>query len=464
MAVDPFFLNVSLLLHGDGVDGSTVVPDSSPRAKTITAHGTAALDTTQAKFGPSSINFTGAMASFVDAAVNEEFKFGTGDFTIEAWVYIDPTEASSSYILSTVVDGGVGGDAGPMILWININDTLRYYTPQGGFLISAAIAMDVWLHVAISRASGTTRLFINGVSQGSVSDTADFSAANSRFFIGDNSDGTSPSKAWLDEVRVTKGVARYIANFTPPTEAFPESTGAADQFFSSVVLLAHCDGLNNGILFPDNSNSLHTLTANGGAVTDTGQKKFGTASCHLPATTDSVSSEASSDTAFPADFTVETFIRPAAGGLGAFQATIGATDGGNFWLLRITNGNVLIWQDSYNGVIVTGAITLTGDTWQHIAASRRAGTLKLFVDGIEDGSAAYARNLNLVGGLFSFGALAGASGGLNGWLDDVRVTKGIGRYSANFTPPSIAFPNSEFGSDVVGGGVYTTIFRRRRKQ
>jgi hypothetical protein len=89
-ATDPNFADVSLLLHGDGTNGSTTITDNSPSPKTVTAFNSAAISTDQSRFGGSSLFFPGGSITGtshrLESASNANFQFGSGDFTIELWL------------------------------------------------------------------------------------------------------------------------------------------------------------------------------------------------------------------------------------------------------------------------------------------------------------------------------------------------------------------------------------------
>jgi hypothetical protein len=98
-----------------------------------------------------------------------------------------------------------------------------------------------------------------------------------------------------------------------------------------------------------------------------------------------------------------------------------------------------------NSTFLSGTSTLTNNTWYHFAACRSGSTLKLFVDGVEEYSGTdttdYTSSASFNAGdrqdLDPFGQYP-----LDGYIDDLRITKGVARYTANFTPPTAAFPDS----------------------
>lgn len=216
--------------------------------------------------------------------------------------------------------------------------------------------------------------------------------------------------------------------------------GPTDPYFSSVVLLLHYDGTNNSTTFTDSSSSARTLTAVGNAKLTTAQQKYGTASGVFDGTGDYVTAPSSTDWNFgTGDFTVETWIRfnalPAASGsiVGNYPGT---------WVLqyRPDAGNKIAW---YNGSFVySAAVTITTGVWYHIAVSRTGTSLRIFLEGTQTGSTITDSSNYSGTNTLTIGQLSGLGQEINAWVDDMRITKGVGRYTANFTPPAAAFPDS----------------------
>jgi hypothetical protein len=211
---DPDFANVSLLLHMDGADESTTFTDSSSNALTVTANGGAEISTDESKFGGASGYFDGSstLSAPSDAAVS-----GEEDFTAEAWVYPFGDPVSTYVWLANDTYGGLSSPIatnGTVLTGRSLIEDLGQTT--------TSVTFDDWNHIAITRTGVTGRIFINGVIGWEGTLDADYAAGVIR--IGSDGGGSDfPFNGYIDDLRITKGVARYTANFTPPTAAFPDA-------------------------------------------------------------------------------------------------------------------------------------------------------------------------------------------------------------------------------------------------
>lgn len=171
--------------------------------------------TSTVKYGSHSAIFNGT-SSYFHLASSNDFAFGTGDFTIEFWMRIDATNKS----YGTLVDFRTAQpQAKPCICFFN-NGKINYFINSGTMQISSAsLSTGVWYHVAVCRASGTTRMFLNGNLQGSVADANDITASGA--YVGCNYTGDAQSffGGNLDELRISP-FARYTSTFTVQNAPF----------------------------------------------------------------------------------------------------------------------------------------------------------------------------------------------------------------------------------------------------
>jgi YD repeat-containing protein len=230
--IDPELSRVSLLLSGIGVPGSLLV-DSSPSTKPLTRWGNAQISTAQSKFGYSSIYFDGNRSS-VSTPSATDFQFGAGDFTIETWVYQTNRNTGSYGAYQHVV--------GQYEVTVNSNTSFALLVadgrPEAAFWSGNAVAADVsaanplplntWVHLAAVRSGNLVTLYVNGVSAGSAALTASLDISTRNVTVGADSARQIGLSGYLSDLRVTKGVARYTANFTPPVRAFSDTTPVID--------------------------------------------------------------------------------------------------------------------------------------------------------------------------------------------------------------------------------------------
>jgi hypothetical protein len=207
---DPLFANVSLLLRMDGANGATTFNDESGNSHAVSKSGTVSISTSQAKFDQSALFGDGRLS----VASNAAFGFGTGDFTVEFWLYYT---GGNGYVFFWLNNSGSGAYIG---YGLN-NNTLRPWLWNDGNVLTTTtnITSNTWQHHAVVRQSGVIAIYLNGALLNSGNFSTDIGAARP-FIIGDNGVGDQATSGYIDEFRVTKGVARYTSTFTPPDSPF----------------------------------------------------------------------------------------------------------------------------------------------------------------------------------------------------------------------------------------------------
>ena len=224
-AGDPYFSNVSLLLHGDGTNGSTTFTDNSPSPKTLTVLGNAQISTTQKKYGTGSMKFDGS-GDYARTPSSTALQFGTGDLTAECWVYRTAVGNLPGFFqISTNTNGLQSSATNTIAAGITTGGTEVVMYAKNAFNVSASAAgtaLNTWIHFAVVRSSGTTKLYVNGTAVITVaSDTTNYTGTY--LAVGGLYSTNNLLTGYIDDLRITKGVARYTADFTPPTQAFPDA-------------------------------------------------------------------------------------------------------------------------------------------------------------------------------------------------------------------------------------------------
>jgi len=226
-ATDPYFSNVVLLLHMDGSNGGTTFTDSSSYGHTMTVTG-ATTSTAQAKFGTAVGYFSGTNQYLTTPSSADFDVVPTGDFTVEFWVYPTTlTGATYQYIFSRGADSN---NNFTVYLFDNGSafSVAVLYVSGGSVYINSYpstydIARNAWSFVSICRVGNIINIFVGGVLKLSATCTAGGSALSSTINIGRRYDASSYFYGNIDDLRITKGIARYTNNFTVPSAAFPNA-------------------------------------------------------------------------------------------------------------------------------------------------------------------------------------------------------------------------------------------------
>jgi len=217
---DLYYNNVSLLLHGDG-PGSTDFTDDSPRPKVFTNFGNV-ISTTEKKFGTGSIRTDN---SWMTAPMDDDFELGAGDFTIECW-YKGISASNYGSIVSKSFDGPAITSA-YALHFRETNTTIGLYLGIfNGNVVNSTTSIrnaNDWFHIAVTKEANSTRIFINGTQEGSYagSYTIPTSSGGTLKVGRDGYSNNFRVNGYIDELRITKGVARYTTDFPVPTAPFP---------------------------------------------------------------------------------------------------------------------------------------------------------------------------------------------------------------------------------------------------
>jgi hypothetical protein len=403
-----------LLIHADGVNGSTEIVDE----RGVTPFGT------HCAFIPKDSRFE----------VPKSYKLAFGpsqNFTFECWVRITPQNASGpdSHVFDCC-DSSINENRIKCGYVVAQN---KFYVLRNGSAIysSFASAYDTWHHIAIARYNGAFTLYINGAVAGSAADATDFQPA--RIVLGQTMNATTHGlDGWMDQFRVSK-VARYTSAFTPPTTAFITDA-------DTVHLFTFDDG-HGGQVLKDRAISGHPVFLGANSMVTNTRAKFGATALDGNAQVGNLKPHM--DFAMGADdFLFDCWAYPTAFNGGKFLSLEGTgydprltLDATGLVKLALSNNNT-----SYNvAADVSTGLSLTLNIWNHVALFRSGSTVYVAVNGIT-----YATNVGT--------ALIGFSGAkvninrhdvtdnitMQGTIDAVRIERGRSLWAGNFTPPTTA--------------------------
>lgn len=429
--VDPFLNNVSLLLPFDNN-----FQDFSNNNFAVTAFGNAAISNVESKFGGGSVYFDGN-GDYLQLSSNSAFAFGTGDFTVEMW--INPNAVGSSQFgriiqcgnypvgwqLVRGTSGGDNGTSNPIQLMLDFNGGSPRF--EGGTLQN-----NQWSHIAITRQSGLVRVFVNGTLSTSGTGTTDLQQYP--LVIGANSNGSENINAYIDDLRITKGVARYTANFTPELKSGKLNIQRAgfDTFFNNVSLL-----LPMNTSFADFSSNNFAVTAFGNAQISSAQSKFGGSSALFDGNGDYLQLPVNAIQFNADDFTIEFWVYPTRTGFHTCVANWGCGSNMTIFFGVGTSEGVQVYLNGTGPYIGGGSIQ--ANQWQHVALVRQGGNLNAYINGLQVDSYNIGNTaIDTVVDSIRIGrdtASFDCNTPLEGYMDDLRITTGVARYTANFTPP-----------------------------
>jgi hypothetical protein len=366
---------------------------------------------------------------------NSAFAFGTGDFTIEMWVYI-PTNTGTYQLFYNSRNNGTGFAFG----LDNGGLKLIYY--RGGTLISdpTNFTLNQWTHVALVRNTGTTRIYRNGVVVGTpYADSINYTSAVTE--IGRDVGFSYDTLGFISNVRIVKGTAVYTSAFTPSTTPLTaiantslltcQSTRMIDNSANNFTLTAAGDvkpRIFNPFGYTAQSTTSYTPSLHGGSV-------------YLDGTGDSLTTPNIAFSLSSTIWGIEYWIYPttiASGYYGlwalstsGFRQGIYADSGTHYLTVLLGGGG----YGNFNLAAPNKVITI--NNWQHIALTSDGTTIRQFYNGV----------LTSTGPADVFSAdtpTVGSWGGatyFTGYMSDFRITKGSAVYTSNFVPPAQALSN-----------------------
>jgi hypothetical protein len=429
--------------------------DNSTNAFTITRVG----DTAIQPFSPlkptavySTANVGGSV--YLDGSgdyveVSNAMNLGTSEFTIEFWMYpltqyADGTNLSilSGEAASQGATGwGIGLSSYNGFNGLTLGSGTYGQGTGGDYVDNYWGRKNCWDHIVWQRRNSVLECYINGVSQslsnfsegnGSSSDTKDFSGSNTTKRLGADLGGGSPFNGYISGFRIVSGNAVYSGNFTPPTS--PPTNIANTKWLMTFT--------NAGIIDSTSRNVIETV---GDAKLSTSVKKYGTASMYFDGSGDRLAIPASPNLTFgTGDFTIEYWMYPISNGTGNRMMGNGTSPyGANDWSVWPYNASGKLALDVYNINATAPAListtTMSPNNWYHVAIVRSGTSFLLFINGTQEAST--TSSVSFDGGVATPIYIGDAGFGeyYNGYIDDLRITKGYARYTSNFTAPTAAF-------------------------
>ena len=427
---------------------SNRIRDASTNNFSITKNG----DTTVSPFSPFTFSKPGAVynqsdisywsgyfdgsGDYLSAPTNTAYDISGGDYTVEAWINLSALPATNN---SGNRVGGLAiyssGFGGGWEIGVDLTQNLVSISQPGSSSLTSAsytFAIGQWYHVAVCRASGTNRIFVNGTSLTLATNTFPNNSTGSaqlRIAAGLFSGGYDHYfPGYISDFRIVKGTGLYSSNFTPPSTPLTAVSGTS---------LLTCQNA----AFADNSANKAVITQYGNAtVIGNNPYQSGYYSNYFDGSGDylSIADNAALQMG-SGDFTVEFWWNPSS--ISSYQTPFdkGYTGSGAL-LFQTGNGDGKIIVYASGSAVITASTAVTVGAWNHMALVRNGTSLVLYLNGVSVGSATNSTNFNSTS---SVGIGANVSGGggagaypINGYLSNLRVVKGTAVYTATFTPPT----------------------------
>lgn len=411
---DSLWKFVTLLISGTP-PAVTFISDASTNGNVLTLNG----DTRPSNFNPYTpgyySNFFDGTGDAISAPASTTTNFETSNFTIEAWVYLT---AGGSFRRIYSLYGSAG--ATQVFLRIETANTIRFYTIPNvvDYTSTVTLTLNTWNHIAVVRNGSAFTTYLNGVSVASATSSAAMPTTTTLPSFISGLDASS--ELWLgyiSNLRVVKGTAVYTAAFTPPTAPLTAINGTSLLTCQSNRLIDN--SLNNFVITKNGDTTVSGFTPFTPTASYNG-------SAYFDGTGDYLSVPASTAMVLSGDFTIECWVYTST--LSGNQGII-ASSAQRFGLIRLTNYFYWLGSTDLSG----SSITISANTWYHVAVSRSGTTLRLFVNGVQANSGTYSEastsNIWYIGSNQS-------NEQWNGYISDLRVVNGTAVYTAAFTPPT----------------------------
>jgi hypothetical protein len=418
---------IPFLNQGQPTTSATLYNDQGPNAFTVTATGTPAWAglTPFTNTYPGSIFYSGG-ANYLSMPANAAWNLSNSNWTFECWINMTSLTAQGNYF--PIVTWGTGGFATFRIRSTGINfEGAPSFASAANF--PSTMVINTWYHVALVRSSSTTvTAYLNGVAGTPITTFTSgttFGSAAAVMNIGYKSD-PQYFYGYMSNWRLVNGTAVYTSNFTPPT--------------IPLTAITNTSGLISG-----NTGSLYDLSNNGNRLateqaTQTAVFKFGTQSGLTGTTSTSYTTVANATNLQfgTGDFTIEGWFYKSA--INDAKGMMGKGTNITGFRIRVNASNQLVFA-TLNVNIKTSTTTISAATWTYFAWTRTGSTNYMFINGVQEGASVtdsydFNQTENLTVGFVSNEAV------WVGYLDDIRLTKGVCRYTSSFSPPSLPFPTS----------------------
>jgi len=402
-------LFLALPLVGNTNDVSNQINSGSTTK--IATNSSVTASSTQSNFYGGSHHWNAASDTLQYAEQGNELVFGTGDYTIECWLYDDNGHngggSGRCYIFDNRIGGSVVGDPPTLTGYIDNHNSIKIYDGASTITHTVSDTRYRWIHYAVTREGTTTRMFVDGVLVGSSTNSTNFT--NNGIGIGRATDANYGWAGYIQDFRVYKGVAKYTSDFVVPATSPDILPDTPSGVSGSSKLTKITDG---AVAFDGTNDTL--------SVADSDDFTFGSG-----------------------DFTMEAFVYNKSSGYRSIVQKYGGAPASSSWFWSMYNGqnNFYYYSGGNEPSVISGQTHY--NKWVHCAVSREGNTIRIFdngqLTGTLDVSSYDTMNDSTVP--LDIGADYADNYDMDGFISNVRIVKGTALYTSNFTPPTAPLTN-----------------------
>ena len=372
-----------------------------------------------------SVLFNGS-SQYLTVASNAAFSFGTGDFTVEAWIYVVGASDTQFQNIVQTRDGTNNG----FVLQYDITNKLVMFVSDTSISVSSAsnsVTDLTWNHVSIARNGTSLKLFLNGI-QVATQTTSENLTASGPVYISRRwaSDGALHYfNGYISNLRIVKGTALYTAAFTPSIYNLPVVSGTSLLTCNSSSII---DYSTNSFTITNNGTATvsqieNPITYNASSITFNGTSQFLTVAAGAPGS---------------GNYTIECWIYTsdyynATAYAGIFDSRASGSDAGGISLYFKRSGANLIYRVAGTDLILAPSANIQLNGWNHVAIVRNSGTTTMYINGTSAGSA--SNSTNHTNTSFWIGKTFDPYY-FSGYITNFRMVYGSAVYTGNFTVPT----------------------------
>lgn len=427
-----FSTTLKVKTSGNNARTNSAFDDASTGNHTVTANGNAY----QTSLRPFSYNWSNKFdgtGDYISSATSSDYTIGTGDdWTVECWFYATAHTGGIYHSHTSALPSSTQGHA------LGITSASKLILYQNGSyqeVSSPAISLNQWYHVAISRASGSKKVFLNGALVKTISETNAYTGTY--MTVGGHYSTSYLMNGYISDFHYIKGTAKY-------TTAFAASYEKLTAHSNTKLLTCRSNR------FMDESTSSHAITMNGNATISTVNPleitdKWGSSdggSGYFDGSGDYLTIADSADFDLATAWTFETWVYPTNLGSGFNPIYQTGVDSSNGFVIDMSSNGSTPKLSYYAGswVTLSSSATIPNNSWSHIAVTWDGSYYKIFVNGVQTGSATSSTAITnpttgvQVGRSTTSG---GAQRYYTGYLSDTHFVKGTAKYTSAFTPPTV---------------------------